>query len=262
MVEVAPQKGKGNMPDFARSVPQIPVVLASLILWVSFAWGLPAEPPAAEGEADVAPAEAAWNCDRCGTANDASAKYCTECGAEKSGEAKAEAEDPWAGVRISGAYDYAKCLNCSLKNEVRAERCWQCGSELPKPLKEFKYPPWVFVPGEGYYREGTLLEPPKTTKALWILGLVVTAVGVWWTADRFSITLENTTGKHMLEVMAGIPIMALGVTLMVFGFKKSEPVYAFIDGDCYELYEGVASAQTPPDAVDIACEVELTAFGF
>jgi hypothetical protein len=214
------------MANFGRNAPPIAVVLASLVLWVSFVWALPAEAPAADGDAEVAP------------------------------------EDPWAGVKISDAYDYAKCLNCSLENEVRAERCSGCGSEFPKPSKEFEYPPWVFVPGEGYYREGTLLEPPKTKKAFWIPGLVVTAVGVWWTADRFSITLENTTGKHMLEAVAGIPIMALGVTLMVFGFKKSEPVYAFIGGEPYGFYEGAGYARRSPDAVDIAFEVELTAFGF
>jgi hypothetical protein len=53
------------MFNFQRGAPQVPVVLASLVLWVSFVWALPAEAPAAEGDADVAP------------------------------------EDPWVGVMIS-----------------------------------------------------------------------------------------------------------------------------------------------------------------
>ena len=45
------------MVNFGRKAPHIPVVLASLILWGSFAWGLPAEGPVIEGKADVAVAE-------------------------------------------------------------------------------------------------------------------------------------------------------------------------------------------------------------
>ncbi|MEE8638771.1 MAG: hypothetical protein V3T41_00010 [bacterium] len=43
------------MLNFKRCAPQIPVVLAFLVLWVSFAWGLPADAPASEGEAEVTP---------------------------------------------------------------------------------------------------------------------------------------------------------------------------------------------------------------
>jgi hypothetical protein len=42
--------------NIIKTAPQIPVVLASLLLWASFAWGLPAEAPAAEAEADKATA--------------------------------------------------------------------------------------------------------------------------------------------------------------------------------------------------------------
>lgn len=47
------------MVNLVRNVPRLPAVLAATVLWTSLAWGLPAEPPAAEGEAETsAPAEA------------------------------------------------------------------------------------------------------------------------------------------------------------------------------------------------------------
>lgn len=42
------------MVKLVKNTLQVPLVLASLVLWVSFAWGLPAE-PAAEGEAETSP---------------------------------------------------------------------------------------------------------------------------------------------------------------------------------------------------------------
>jgi hypothetical protein len=48
------------MTNLARKARPLAVVLAYVLLWGSFAWGLPADPPAAEGEAETSPpAEAA-----------------------------------------------------------------------------------------------------------------------------------------------------------------------------------------------------------
>ena len=71
------------MRTISESKTPAVVVLAAALLAANFAWGLPVEAPATEGEADVAP------------------------------------KDPWAGVRISDAYDYAKCPRCGYKNEIR-----------------------------------------------------------------------------------------------------------------------------------------------
>jgi DNA-directed RNA polymerase subunit RPC12/RpoP len=84
-----------------------------------------------------------------------------ECGAEKGGEAEAAAKDPWVGVRISDAYDYAKCPQCGKKNDIHAVACSRCGNELPQPSAEVTEPAWGFVPGKGYFREGTVVEPAK-----------------------------------------------------------------------------------------------------
>ncbi len=44
-----------EMVDLLKSTPRIPVVLISLVFWVSFAWGLPVDVPANEGEAETSP---------------------------------------------------------------------------------------------------------------------------------------------------------------------------------------------------------------
>jgi hypothetical protein len=43
------------MVAFKKKTPQVAVVLAALVPWASFAWGLPAEPRTTEGEAETTP---------------------------------------------------------------------------------------------------------------------------------------------------------------------------------------------------------------
>jgi hypothetical protein len=67
------------MVNLVKNTPHIPVVLASLLLWVSFAWGLPAE--AADDETPQ-PGLAGYRlCPQCATVNVPEAKFCTRCGA-------------------------------------------------------------------------------------------------------------------------------------------------------------------------------------
>ena len=129
------------MVTFTKSTPQVSVVLAFLVLWVTFTWALPGDTPASEGEGAAA------------------------------------LEDPWASVTISGAYDYAKCPRCGKKNGVRAESCSGCGYELPQPSAEVTDPYLVFVPGRGYYNEGEIIEPGRTRTWVWVTGLVIAETG-------------------------------------------------------------------------------------
>jgi len=129
------------MAGIRRRLRPVPVILASLILWVTFTWALPADEPAREGEGAAA------------------------------------LEDPWASVTISGAYDYAKCPLCGKKNEVRAESCSGCGYGLPQPSAEVTDPYLVFVPGRGYYNEGEIIEPGRTRTWVWVTGLVIAETG-------------------------------------------------------------------------------------
>jgi DNA-directed RNA polymerase subunit RPC12/RpoP len=207
-----------------RSVPPISVVLAAIIMWVSFAWGLPADALATEGEADVA------------------------------------AEDPWAGVRISDAYDDLRCPYCWGYNELTAARCPSCGHEFLLPSGEYTYPPWVFVPGKGYYREGTLLEAGRTGKGLKNAGLVLIPVGF-----IVFVTYPNT-GSLLGAYAAfygGLGAMAVGGVLLVIGLgSQKEPVYAFASGERYEPYERPAFTRRPVDTDGAGFKIEVTLVGF
>ena len=146
------------MEGLKRNAPQLPVVLAISVLWACFAWGLAADAPPGGGEAEVP-------------------------------------EDPWAGVKVSDAYDYAKCPECGYKNEIRAESYARCGYELPQPSADMADSDMVFVPGMGYFAEGTILEPAKVGKYLWIKGLVLTAAGVYiYSVGRQYFELNNDRG--------------------------------------------------------------------
>ncbi len=229
-----------------------------MLLWGSFAWGLPAEAPAGEGGAEVTAAEDTWRCGSCGAENVAAAKYCTECGAKRADKADIVAEDPWAGVMISGAYDYAKCPECGHKNEIRAVSCSRCGSELPQPSAEFTYPPWVFVPGKGYYPEGTLVDRPKARVGLWITGLVLTVSGA------ALLPLSGYFGYFgIVTFIAGLIATPVGIVLLIRGLvSRTDPVYACNSGGLNGPYEGLPYARRSPDSDGGAIKVEVTALGF
>jgi hypothetical protein len=212
------------MFNFKRSAPQIPLVFASLVLWVSFAWGLPAEASVTEGEAEVA------------------------------------AEDPWAGVRISDAYDYAKCSRCGHKNEVRRPACYRCGYSLPQPSGEYTYPPWVFVPGKGYYREGTVVEPAGTRKGYWITGIIITGALV---ATGMLLGMAEYSDGGIALGLAYYGAMGVGVGLIIYGLvARTEPVYAFTTDERFNPYKRPAFALRSPDPDGVRLKVELTALAF
>ncbi len=220
------------MLNFKKGAPQTPFVLASLLLWTSFAWGLPAE-AAAEGESETSP------------------------------PAEAAAEDRWAGVKISDAYDYAKCPRCGHKNEVRRPACYRCGYPLPQPSGEYTYPPWVFVPGKGYYREGTVVEPRKSRRnGLWTAGLALTGAGI-------TMLIGGATSEYsgegipamVITIPLGVGMTVFGIWLFKFGFKKTETIYAFKTGTLNDPY-AVAYERRSPDSDGVALEVELTVLGF
>jgi hypothetical protein len=222
-----PERGT-EMVNLKMGAAPVSVVLVSLILWVSFAWGLPADTPAAEGKADEAP------------------------------------QGPWAGVRISDAYDYAKCAQCGKKNEVRAESCSRCRRELPQPSAEVTDPASVFVPGKGYYREGTLLEPGK--KGLLIPGLVLAGSGLAAFTVGCTLAGESETGEmgpEAILVFAGFGMAVTGGVLLIIALATwTEPVYAFGCGERFGPYESEAFARRSPDTESVGLKVEVTLLSF
>ncbi len=220
------------MSGLARAAPQVPVVLASLVFWFSFAWGLPAEAAANEHEGDVLP------------------------------------EDPWAGVRISDAYDKLRCPNCWKYNELTAARCRSCGYEFPQPSGEYTYPPWVFVPGKGYYEEGTLLEPAETRKGVITTGYVLIGVGaaIAIAGAGFTHFVEEGLFKGFWAYWGGIGgacVAAAGGVFLVFGYgTRKDPIYASNRGGLYENEPRYTCGRWSPDSYGPGLKIEVTLLSF
>ncbi len=219
------------MADFIRNTRHIRAFLASLLLCGSFAWGQPAETPAAEGEGEAEPAPG----------------------------------DPWAGVKISDAYDYAKCPSWGEKNQIGAAACSRCGNELLQPTADMDYPPWVFVPGKGYYREGTLLEPGERNMVMLIAGLVLAGSGIT-TIIVAGISARQSDWEpypEMIASIAGLGLAATGAVLLIVArATPTEAVYAFASGERFEPYERPAFALRSPDSEGATLKVEVTLLGF
>ena len=203
------------MAGIRRKLRPVPLVVASLIIWGSSAWGMPADEPARGGEGAAAP------------------------------------EDPWAGVRISGAYDYAKCPRCGKKNEIRAETCSRCGYGLPQPSAEVTDPYLVFVPGRGYYNEGEIIEPGRTRTWVWVTGLVIAEIGAIAVYVGSDVLMREGAGGRDEEaavavLITGGALLIGGLVMAVVGFThKTKPVYAFRTGELYEPHDGVACERGP-----------------
>lgn len=238
------------MVNLNKTVPQISVILAFLTLWTSFAWGLPAEAPANEAELAELMEDPWW----------AIPSEAAPAAEAEEGEGAPAPEYVWAGARISDAYDYAKCPQCGKKNEIRAETCARCGYELPQPSGEYTYPPWVFVPGKGYYEEGTLLEPGRPNKTILTVGWIIT--GVCLTAAVVGISAGGLLGG-VVAFYSAVPLILVGLPLLVYGLvTRKGPVYAFETGDQFGPYKRTAFALRPDDTDAVAFKVEVTALSF
>ncbi len=224
--------------------PQVPALLTSLIFWGSFTWGLP-----------VNDADAATPTDG---PNGASPAEEAAAAAPEEGEPDLAFKDLWGGVRISDAYDYAKCPYCWKKNELRAVTCVRCGYEFPQPSAAFAYPPWVFVPGKGYYREGTLLEPAKIRRPLLITGLALIGGGAVLAAFSGSITTDGYPLGILIFGIPGLCTAGAGAVLVIVATHKKPAVYAL---GTYGVYGGAAYALKPRYSEDMAFKVEVTALG-
>ena len=178
------------------------------------------------------------------------------------------APDPWAGVRVSDAYDYIKCPQCGKENDLRATRCSRCKYEFPQPSADVTDPAMVFVPGKGYYREGTLLEPAESRKDLWIPGLVFAGVGLV-TMDVAVVLAEDDvfgggdTEAEAIAFVAGGVITIIGGVLVIVGLtSKTQPVYAFRAAEPRVLdSHGAFARRSREDGAGLVLTVELPVWG-
>jgi hypothetical protein len=224
------------MVNFVKNTPQIPVVLASLVLWVSFAWGLPAngddaaEAPVTDVDAAVAPAADTWTCGNCNAVNDAS----------------------------------AKCPKCGKKNDIRALVCSRCGYVLPQPSAEIKDPDLVFVLGKGYYHEGELLEPAREQKWLLTTGYVLIGVGVATAAGTGYIETQKGSSIGTATGFFAASLIAVGgVPFLVIGYAtRKEAVYALNGSRCYETGTPCKYEQPSPYYEGVALKVNVLTLGY
>jgi predicted RNA-binding Zn-ribbon protein involved in translation (DUF1610 family) len=141
--------------------------------------------------------------------------------------------DVWENVRISNAYGKLKCPNCGATNDLRAARCRRCGYLFPQPSPDVTDPSQVFVPGKGYYREGTLLEPGRSRALLWVPGLVLGVVGLsTMSVAAGALTAEDNgdvdTEGARTALWVGSGMTAGGLALTIIGVTyQTEAVYAY-----------------------------------
>ncbi len=156
--------------------------------------------------------------------------------AASSGEQK-EAEDIWAGVRISDAYDKLKCPRCGTSNDLRAAECRKCGYRFPPPSPDVTDPNMVFVPGKGYYHKGEPIEAAKGRRSLWLPGLVAMGVGLttmyvsvsWAAAETVDGIFGGDADTKGAETafFIGSGLTVAGGVLALIGFvSQTEAVYA------------------------------------
>jgi hypothetical protein len=178
--------------------------------------------------------------------------------------------DPWAGARLSNAYDYIKCPQCGEKNDLRAVRCSRCRYEFPQPSADVTDPAMVFVPGKGYYREGTLLEPAESRKDLWIPGLVFTGVGLVTMEVAIVLAAEEEvfggedTKAEAITFVAGGVITIFGAVLIIVGVtSKTQPVYAFRAVEPTGMYaRGTLARRSREDCAGFGFKAEMPVWGF
>jgi len=287
------RKGEEKMVDFRRSAPQIPLVLASLVLWVSFAWALPGDSPESEGddvysegvptvsydpfvldsatydevvEDSLMIARAGkWVCPGCGKENKASEDYCTACG-----EVNPTPRERKSSTKI---YEEIKCPQCGKKNELDAARCYNCGLIFPQPSEEVTDPDMVFVPGRGYYRKGEMIEPGHPRRGLLVTGLVIGGIGL--VVVSFSLVAmmgkaigsiagggADTDTEEVVFIVGGAMVIGGGIMALVGFCNKTDPIYAFHTGELDEGYDGVACERAPVGPGNLEFKIEVPVLSF
>lgn len=115
---------------------------------------------AAKGGADI-------HCPFCGTRNPASAKTCSQCGADLTEGKARQAGRLMQAPPVSQQPKVIKCDNCGTENPSSNSVCSNCGSPLPKMIAQ------AFAPQPG----GDKLTAPKKTNWL-LIGGIMAAVAI------------------------------------------------------------------------------------
>lgn len=259
------------MRDVLKNKTPAALILVTGLLWANFGWCLPAIAsddevatgveemlPQVEyapgiyasitldegltGVFDVAAAEAAWTCGDCSAENDASAKFCSECGAKKGDFAGSE---KLSGIRM--------CTQCGAVNEKAAKFCGDCGS----PLGVAAGGNMVFVPGRGYYAKGTMIESGHARTGLWVSGLLLWLLG--GPAIAGTGVAVNSAGLYVVGALVSVG----GLVMFIVGLAyKTKPVYAFRAEEDRDYYTAWRDAPERLRDDERAWNIEVTCLSF
>jgi hypothetical protein len=134
---------------------------------------LPSEQKFVTDEASISAAKAGADihCGFCGTRNPATAKTCSQCGADLTEGKAREAGRVMQAPPVSTGPTIIKCDNCGTDNPSSNSLCSKCGSPLPKLAVPAMAP--QAVPG---VTPGQLTVPKKTNWAL--IGGILAAIAI------------------------------------------------------------------------------------
>lgn len=183
-------------------------------------------------EAEIAQAKAGADvhCYYCGTRNPATAKTCSQCGADLT-QASARQSGQVMGALHTGPAKKVNCPACGTPNEANAAKCVSCGASLaqPKPAQPQPMP-----------------APTKTAfgPALWIGGaILLLLVGVCIFFFVLTTRTSDITGKvQAVEWTRTIPIEAL-VPVTGRAWRDQIPVGAVVGG-CAQEQRGTERRST------------------
>ena len=120
----------------------------------------------------------------------------------------------------------------------------------------------VFVPGKGYYQEGTLLESGKIRTPILITGLALMGGGAALVAFSGTVEADGDPRSFFYLGIPGLCAMGVGVVLVITATRTKPPVYAFTSGEGFEPYKRAPYARRSRDSEGVALKVEVTLLGF
>lgn len=182
-------------------------------------------------EAEIAQAKAGADvhCYYCGTRNPATAKTCSQCGADLT-QATARQSGQMIGALHTGPAKKVNCPACGTPNEASAAKCMSCGASLvqPKPAQ-----PQPTAPAKSVFGPAALIG------GLILLVLVGVCIFFFVMVTRTS----DITGKvQTVEWTRTIPIEAL-VPVTGRAWRDQIPVGAVVGG-CAQEQRGTQRQST------------------
>ncbi len=186
-----------------------------------------------QGEIAQAKAGPDVHCYYCGTRNPATAKTCSQCGADLT-QATARASGQVMGAHRTGSAEPIICPSCGASNEPDAAKCVQCGASLTQPKPT---PP----PPTSSQLTAKPAPKPRSILPLAIVGgIVLLLVGVCITFLVLSARTTDVIGAVESVSWSRIIIVEQLVPVSGRAWRDQIPAGAIVS-DCREEQRGTES---------------------